>query len=1350
MIKRASTILLTLFLLLTSAQVWGQSCPSTTFSNTSFAPNNTSETYYGLDQITYTTGIPLTIKSSLAYEESNKPERGKYSVSNNALRLGCVKTGTLLSIKIPNLSTGNGSNQYKIKFTAEVELRSRESDASENHRYNFKLSTTGANQQIEYNTSNFQAVGPVNNMELSFTATNPTMTVSLTTDNSGDCYILKITNIQIIGCIQPTITSSNGEKLCMGEENTFKAVGFNGTVTWELNGTTVGTGNSYTSTFHQGGTITATDGTSTISFPFTTQLCCSSTANTINAYTQTFNYDYNTAYPSISEVAPGASCAGTYTKFNGGGSVLRNQYAIINSSANAGEHWKDPATPEYTTQGADKNERFLFINCDVEEEVVFRYNISDQEFCRDTKYEFSTYIANIDDEAVSSDGTVHTPVNVKLTVYGYNTQRDCSRGVNKIFIKETTSGNITDFPSGWLPLSFIISETEAYPYMGIEIANNVDRNDAHIGNGEVIGNDLGIDNISFSRCVPRINVSFDNTLKNFSKNDECDGSGITGLTLHVGYPDYDVDELLSGGYFIVQQKTGSGNWTRVTSMTEPVKFEDNGNRNGIHPITVNIVPNQGVTQYRAIIATRKEDVEEVEEAEMQNREPSFSSTCSVYSITRNEELATFTPSCTNQSETPVVTDYTNCPPSDGKYDLYNSITQVTKDNGDNILTPGMTPEEKRTAINAVGKITFYPVDPNNPTATQPALADNAYIIDYPSSGNSVIYKATFQQTVGGTFTTSAFSDNIVITCLETIEFTMNTESITGCSGTLDSDDSRTFKIENIEPSSLTSSDINFIWKLKDPITGTYNNITGTEANNTYTVPTTGSGEMQVLIEPKPGSTQACASTTKDLSYNIADNPNFEIEGTVVPCKDKLTDDGVVVNLKELRGSTTLKITRTAKDENNIVSTTIFTSFEEAGSFKVINYNEETEFAFIDTYFDAQYFSAGFDVSKIVSVQYNIVLGIETTDCKDEKSTETFGINSTNNFSLKPSENVKDINDDSNIVEYHVCKGENVTVTSNYREQSGGLQPGEYYEWYVNGVLDPEAEIDNKNYTITSIEENTTIKVVLAAELGTETCGGEAEITIYVDKKPEVSVENLVLCEGDSDTFEPTGSADSFTWTPATYLSSTTTTYPIFTAETAGEFEYSLEVTKGVCIVTIKDIKATVNPLPEFVYINVNTNEDGINVLDVEINGNSPYYYSLDGEIYGKENTLPTSLPIGWSVLYVKDKYDCKSSHNFEVEPTPIRPDKFFTPNGDGNNDLWTVENLEIYPSYIIEIFDRHGKRLYIKRVGSFNGDKETYGSEPFGWDGNYNGHQLPSDDYWYLITLEEVRKQYTGHFTLKR
>ena len=333
------------------------------------------------------------------------------------------------------------------------------------------------------------------------------------------------------------------------------------------------------------------------------------------------------------------------------------------------------------------------------------------------------------------------------------------------------------------------------------------------------------------------------------------------------------------------------------------------------------------------------------------------------------------------------------------------------------------------------------------------------------------------------------------------------------------------------------------------------------------------------------------------------------------------------------------------------------------------------------------------------------------------------------------------------MEYHACEGAPVTVTSDYE-----LKPGEHYEWYVNDEKDENADPDNKNYTIAALDKTTTFKAVIVSDAGTETCGGAAEVKVIMDAKPSVTVANESLCADASVTLNATGSADSFTWTPDTYLSSTTISNPVFKAETAGEFEYSLDVTKGVCNATVENIKVTVNPLPVINSIEVVTDENGLNTLDVNIDGNSPYCYSLDGDTYGEEGDLPTYLPIGWNQLYVKDTYGCKSSALFQVEPTPIEPEKYFTPNGDGVNETWDVLNLNIYPAYIVEIFDRHGKRLFIQRVGNFNtgGQNTVDGDEFKGWDGKYNGHDMPSDDYWYLITVEEIRKQYTGHFTLKR
>jgi len=87
-----------------------------------------------------------------------------------------------------------------------------------------------------------------------------------------------------------------------------------------------------------------------------------------------------------------------------------------------------------------------------------------------------------------------------------------------------------------------------------------------------------------------------------------------------------------------------------------------------------------------------------------------------------------------------------------------------------------------------------------------------------------------------------------------------------------------------------------------------------------------------------------------------------------------------------------------------------------------------------------------------------------------------------------------------------------------------------------------------------------------------------------------------------------------------------------------------------------------------------------------------------------------------------------------VEELPFP--KFFTPNGDGYNDHWTIDFAYLAPSTAIRIFDRYGK--FIKELS--NGAV---------WDGNYLGQQQPASDYWFIATRLNG-KEFKGHFSLKR
>ncbi|UPZ17966.1 PKD domain-containing protein [Flavobacterium humidisoli] len=94
----------------------------------------------------------------------------------------------------------------------------------------------------------------------------------------------------------------------------------------------------------------------------------------------------------------------------------------------------------------------------------------------------------------------------------------------------------------------------------------------------------------------------------------------------------------------------------------------------------------------------------------------------------------------------------------------------------------------------------------------------------------------------------------------------------------------------------------------------------------------------------------------------------------------------------------------------------------------------------------------------------------------------------------------------------------------------------------------------------------------------------------------------------------------------------------------------------------------------------------------------------------------------------------------------------FTPNGDGINDVFEIEHLQVlYPNFSIEIVNRYGNLVYKYK---HNGDKFT---TPLWWDGystgrlNVSGGMLPAGTYFYTIHFNNnERNPQTGWLHLKK
>jgi gliding motility-associated-like protein len=87
---------------------------------------------------------------------------------------------------------------------------------------------------------------------------------------------------------------------------------------------------------------------------------------------------------------------------------------------------------------------------------------------------------------------------------------------------------------------------------------------------------------------------------------------------------------------------------------------------------------------------------------------------------------------------------------------------------------------------------------------------------------------------------------------------------------------------------------------------------------------------------------------------------------------------------------------------------------------------------------------------------------------------------------------------------------------------------------------------------------------------------------------------------------------------------------------------------------------------------------------------------------------------------------------------PVVCPNAFSPNGDGQNDTWQLDNLADYPGAKVEVFNRYGQLVYSSR---------GYRTP---WDGTSKGKPLPVATYYYVIQLQNGFKPLNGSVTIIR
>jgi gliding motility-associated-like protein len=238
-----------------------------------------------------------------------------------------------------------------------------------------------------------------------------------------------------------------------------------------------------------------------------------------------------------------------------------------------------------------------------------------------------------------------------------------------------------------------------------------------------------------------------------------------------------------------------------------------------------------------------------------------------------------------------------------------------------------------------------------------------------------------------------------------------------------------------------------------------------------------------------------------------------------------------------------------------------------------------------------------------------------------------------------------------------------------------------------------------------------------------------------------------VCVGDNVTFRDLSSGADGTVSQWNWVfgdgNASMLNAPVHTYATAGTYNVSLHIINSFGC----NSDTVTRPFIVYPYPVVSAGPDrvvlqgGLLSLQAVASGNNlQYLWTPATYLNNTSLSIPTASNVQDDITYtltVTASGGCKSSDNMFVKvlKAPNIPNTF-SPNGDGINEIWTIEYLDSYPDNRVQVFTRAGQLVFESR-----GYKTA-------WNGTMNGKILPTDTYYYIIEPGTGRKPMTGYVTI--
>ncbi len=325
----------------------------------------------------------------------------------------------------------------------------------------------------------------------------------------------------------------------------------------------------------------------------------------------------------------------------------------------------------------------------------------------------------------------------------------------------------------------------------------------------------------------------------------------------------------------------------------------------------------------------------------------------------------------------------------------------------------------------------------------------------------------------------------------------------------------------------------------------------------------------------------------------------------------------------------------------------------------------------------------------------------------------------------------------------VCPGDRMV---HYGVDAESVDGANMFDWFIEGgeIINQVDYPDKSLITVNWFDgaDHYTLKVMEISE--TAKCVGDTSLAdVGIKETPRVDIgQNIYRCANDPPVRFDAGNLDDgiidYYWQDGSrgryHVASEPGMYSVITVGENG-------------CQTIDSVELTVYEPPK-----VDLGEDFMvgtedTTLAPEAMGSyewstgdiSPTLTITSGEIEDGEMNITNDDTIS---VTVTDAYGCIDQDTVIAKKytSRINVPSVITPNGDGVNDEWVLEDLQFYHQAVVTVYDRWGNIVF-QSNGSGN-------YEP--WDGKYNGNRLPMDSYHYIIDLKDGMPKITGNLTIMR